>query len=103
MSTKIIKIIFNFYFSCRRKLFSGLKTVKPVPDGINLPIITFSFNPLNQSIFPSVAACVRIFVVSWKLAADKKLSVANDVRVIPNKIGLYVRIGCPSSFRAKLI
>jgi len=38
--------------------------LKPVPAGINRPIITFSFKPRNQSILPSIAAAVKIFVVS---------------------------------------
>ena len=48
----------------------------PVPAGINLPIITFSFKPNNGSILPLIAASVRTRVVSWKDAADKKESVA---------------------------
>ena len=44
--------------------------ILPVPAGISLPTITFSFRPFKESIFPSVAASVRTFVVSWKEAAD---------------------------------
>ena len=51
------------------------KSAKPVPTGINLPIITFSFKPLNQSDLPSIAASVSTLVVSWNEAADMKLSV----------------------------
>jgi len=36
----------------------------PVPDGINPPIITFSFNPSNGSFFPLIAASVSTLVVS---------------------------------------
>jgi len=37
--------------------FKFSKQLKPVPAGINRPIITFSFKPFNQSFFPSIAAC----------------------------------------------
>ena len=50
-------------------------------------MITFSFNPLSQSIFPSIAPEVKIFVVSWKLDADMKLSLNKDAFVIPKIIG----------------
>jgi hypothetical protein len=36
----------------------------PVPAGINLPTITFSFNPSRVSCFPETAASVRTLVVS---------------------------------------
>jgi len=49
-----------------------------VPAGINLPIITFSFKPLNQSDLPSIAASVRTLVVSWNDAAEINLSVLRD-------------------------
>ena len=42
----------------------------PVPAGINLPTITFSFNPFNVSTLPSVAASVNTLVVSWNDAAE---------------------------------
>ena len=32
--------------------------INPVPAGINLPTITFSFKPLNLSTFPLMAASV---------------------------------------------
>ena len=38
----------------------------PVPAGISLPMITFSFRPTSGSIFPLIAASVRTFVVSWE-------------------------------------
>ena len=50
-------------------------------------MITFSFNPRSQSAFPSIAASVKTLVVSWKLAADIKLSVFSDDLVIPNNTG----------------
>ena len=56
----------------------------PVPAGINLPIITFSFNPTSGSIFPLIAASVRTLVVSWNEAADKNESVASAALVIPS-------------------
>ena len=66
-----------------------LKDLKPVPAGIKRPRITFSFNPRNHSTFPSTAACVKIRVVSWKLAAEIKLSVINETLVMPSKTGSY--------------
>ena len=56
----------------------------PVPAGISVPIITFSFSPINSSVFPFIAASVSTLVVSWNDAADKKLSVASDAFVIPS-------------------
>ena len=55
-------------------------------------MITFSFNPSKVSTFPSIAASVNTLVVSWKLAADMKLSVFREDFVMPNKLllmGLY--------------
>ena len=49
-------------------------------------MITFSFKPSNGSILPLIAASVRTRVVSWKEAADKKLSVAKAALVIPNSV-----------------
>ena len=51
-------------------------------------MITFSFNPINESFFPFIAASVNTLVVSWKDAADKKLSVASDAFVIPLSSGM---------------
>ena len=48
-------------------------------------MITFSFNPINSSVFPFIAASVKTLVVSWNDAADKKLSVASDAFVIPSR------------------
>jgi len=50
-------------------------------------MITFSLNPLSSSIFPRVAALVRTLVVSWKDAAEIKLSVSREAFVIPSKMG----------------
>jgi len=38
--------------------------LNPVPAGINFPIITFSFSPLNLSSFPLMAALIRTREVS---------------------------------------
>ncbi len=38
--------------------------LKPVPEGINFPIITFSLSPLNLSFFPSREALIRTLEVS---------------------------------------
>src|SRR3989442_9006247 len=59
----------------------------PVPAGISLPMITFSFNPSNGSTFPLVAASVRTRAVSCKDAADRQFSVASVALVIPTKTG----------------
>ena len=64
---------------------TDLYLIIPVPAGINLPIITFSFNPTKGSTLPLIAASVRTLVVSWNDAADRKLSVAKAALVIPNK------------------
>ena len=55
----------------------------PVPAGISLPMITFSFSPISGSILPLIAASVSTFVVSWKDAADRKEFVAREAFVIP--------------------
>ena len=52
-----------------------LYSLRPVPAGISLPIITFSLSPSRWSTLPRIAASVRAFVVSWKEAADKNDSV----------------------------
>ena len=51
-------------------------------------MMTFSFKPLSQSDLPSIAASVRTLVVSWKEAAEIKLSVFSEALVIPNKTGV---------------
>ena len=67
--------------------FKFSKQLNPVPAGIKRPIITFSFNPFNQSFFPSIAASVKTRVVSWKLAAEIKLSLFKEAFVKPNNNG----------------
>lgn len=64
--------------------------IEPVPAGIRLPTITFSFNPCNSSRLAAIAALLNTFVVSWKDAAEIQLLVPNDERVIPCNIGLEV-------------
>ena len=60
-------------------------------------MITFSFSPTKSSDFPFIAASVKTLVVSWKDAADKKLSVARDALVIPNNTLLPVAGRFPSA------
>ena len=50
----------------------------PEPAGINLPTITFSFNPLSSSRLPRIAASVITRVVSWNEAAEINESVAKE-------------------------
>ena len=59
----------------------------PVPAGISLPMITFSFRPSSGSDLPLIAASVSTRVVSWKEAAASHESVASDAFVIPMRIG----------------
>ena len=75
---------------------TSLYCLAPVPAGINLPMITFSFNPCNVSILPLIDASVNTLVVSWNDAADKNESVSKDALVIPNKIGLPIAGRLPS-------
>ena len=42
----------------------------PVPAGMSLPMMTFSFRPSSVSSLPWIAASVSTRVVSWKEAAD---------------------------------
>ena len=62
----------------------------PVPAGIILPIITFSFKPTNGSFLPRIAESVRTRVVYWNEAADKKLLVSRAALVIPKITGRAV-------------
>ena len=59
----------------------------PVPAGISLPIITFSFRPCSLSLRQLIAASVSTRVVSWNDAADSHESVASDAFVIPISTG----------------
>ena len=58
-------------------------------------MMTFSFKPRSQSDLPSIAASVNTLVVSWKEAADIKLSVFNEAFVIPSNIGVYSALAPP--------
>ncbi|SIM41559.1 Uncharacterised protein [Mycobacteroides abscessus subsp. abscessus] len=60
---------------------------RPVPAGISLPMITFSFRPTSGSDLPSIAAWVSTRVVSWKEAADSHESVAREALVMPISSG----------------
>ena len=55
----------------------------PVPAGIILPMMIFSFKPCKWSTLPFNAASVNTLLDSWKDAADKKLSVVKLAFVIP--------------------
>jgi hypothetical protein len=75
----------------------------PVPAGISLPMMTFSFRPSSWSERPSMAASVSTRVVSWNDAADSQESVASDALVIPMSSG-RPSAGClPSSTRERFI
>ena len=69
-------------------LVANLGSNKPVPAGINLPTIMFSFNPFKLSVLPLIVASVNTLVVSWKLAALSHESTSLFALVIPNIIGL---------------
>src|SRR5665647_650894 len=43
---------------------------KPVPAGMSLPMMMFSFRPRRVSTLPSMAASVSTLVVSWNEAAE---------------------------------
>ena len=60
-------------------------------------MMTFSFKPSSQSWAPLTAAWVRTLVVSWKEAADRKLSVSREARVTPSSTGLAVAGSPPSA------
>lgn len=62
----------------------------PVPAGIFLPMITFSFNPDKSSDLAAIAAELKTLVVSWNDAAEIQLLVPNEALVIPNNNGLEV-------------
>ena len=75
----------NLCSSCNFAALSQPILVNPVPAGINLPTITFSFNPSRLSTFPFIEASVKTRVVSWKDAAEINELVCNDAFVIPNR------------------
>ncbi len=51
-------------------------------------MITFSLKPRSLSTLPSVAASVSTRVVSWKDAAEMKLSVSSEAFVMPSSTGV---------------
>src|SRR3954470_10158053 len=55
----------------------------PVPAGITRPTMTFSLRPRRPSTLPLMAGSVSTRVVSWKLAAEMKLSGDTDALVMP--------------------
>ena len=59
----------------------------PVPAGMSLPMMTFSFSPSRASLRALMAASVSTRVVSWNEAADSHDSVASDALVIPMRTG----------------
>jgi len=63
------------------------RELKPVPTGISLPMITFSFKPRSSSRWPRIAASVSTRVVSWKEAIARKLSVLSAALVRPSTTG----------------
>ena len=65
-------------------------------------MITFSFSPLRLSTDPDTLASVRTLVVSWKEAAEIKLSVLKDALVIPRIKGSAVAGLPPFSITALL-
>ena len=70
----------------------------PLPAGISLPMITFSFRPRSRSIWPLMAASVSTRVVSWKEAAEMKESVESDALVMPSSMYSKVAPFLPSAF-----
>jgi len=70
--------------SCSRRFRSSRTSGRPVPAGISLPMMTFSFRPASGSTLPLMAASVRTRVVSWKDAADRKDSFARAALVMPS-------------------
>ena len=53
-------------------------------------MMTFSLSPSRRSVFPSIAASVSTFVVSWNEAAERNDSVASEALVIPRISGSNV-------------
>src|SRR5262245_7633768 len=72
----------------------------PVPAGISRPMMTFSLRPTRRSTLPLMAASVRTLVVSWKDAAEMKLSVDRLAFVMPRSSG-SATAGCPPPPRTR--
>ena len=79
---------------------TSLYADRPVPAGINLPIITFSFNPRRLSMDPAMLASVSTLVVSKNDAALIKLSVLKEALVIP-RIRDSATAGCRREGKAQ--
>ena len=58
--------------------------------------MTFSLSPSSWSTLPLSEASVSTLVVSWKEAAEMKLSVASEALVRPNSIGSPSAVFPPS-------
>ena len=54
----------SFCSDCGGWLIIGFAKLKPEPEGIRRPKITFSFKPKSLSVLPSTAAFVKTRVVS---------------------------------------
>src|SRR5437773_1484463 len=83
--------------SLRAATFAGA----PVPAGISLPMITFSFSPIRWSLAPLIAASVSTRVVSWKEAAARNDEVLRDALVTPRST-VWAVAGSPPSDRTLL-
>ena len=68
----------------------------PVPAGMSLPMMTFSFSPSSESLRAEIAASVSTRVVSWNDAADSHDSVASEALVMPISTG-RAEAGSPPS------
>src|SRR5918996_210392 len=75
----------------------------PVPAGMSLPMMMFSFNPSRLSLRPSMAASVSTRVVSWNDAADSHESVASDAFVMPMSSGRPSAGRLPSSTSRRVL
>ena len=75
----------------------------PVPAGISLPMMMFSFRPSSESLRDSMAASVSTRVVSWNDAADSHESVASDALVMPMSSGRPSAGVLPSVTSARLV
>ena len=74
-------------------LSSNRPWMKPVPAGISLPMMTFSFRPNSASSVPAIAAPANTLMVCWKDEADRNESVVNEALVTPSRISAK-RAGC---------
>ena len=75
----------------------------PVPAGISLPMMMFSFSPTRVSERDSMAASVSTRVVSWKEAAESHESVASEALVMPISSGRPSAGTLPSCTSSRLI